>query len=148
MLNLYCKYREVPADSWPPVGTGTFINLALTRCKNQCADFIDYGGEPYIKEKVEYAEVFGEYESGALILVEGFPGTGKTTLTQKIVKDWARGITLKKAKVVLLVPLTMLSLTNKDQTLTDILGQLFHNQKRIQKLLLEEVENCGSVLYH
>ena len=55
------------------------------------------------KEVVEYEEVFREYREGALVLVEGRPGSGKTTLVEgrpgsgkttlvyKVTRDWASG---------------------------------------------------------
>ena len=38
------------------------------------------------KEKIEYKEAFGEYKDRELMLLEGHPGSGKTTLVHKIIK--------------------------------------------------------------
>ena len=35
--------------------------------------------------------MFGKYASGALVLVEGRPGMGKTTLMHKVTRDRATG---------------------------------------------------------
>ena len=64
--------REVPKDSWPPVGNSTFINLVLiklspiSRCDyyTVCGDMDDILES---KEVVEYEEVFREYREGALV---------------------------------------------------------------------------------
>ena len=47
--------------------------------------------------------MFKVYRSSELILVEGRPGSGKTTLVHKTVKDWASGEILCKSKLVFLV---------------------------------------------
>ena len=58
------------------------------------------------KPVVEYDNVFAKYESGALVVVEGRPGSGKTTLAYKIARDWAiKGNVLKYADYVFLLPL-------------------------------------------
>ena len=57
------------------------------------------------KEKIEYSEVFGEYKSSELVLVEGRPGSGKTTLVHKIIKDWTNGLLLREADLVFLITL-------------------------------------------
>ena len=86
LLDLYSVSNEVPSDSWPPSGTRTFINLVLTEFSHEPTDITDYsvtGNADEItaeKEMVEYDEVFGASKSGELILLEGCPGSGKTTL--------------------------------------------------------------------
>ena len=43
------------------------------------------------KDKIDYHQAFGTYESGALVVFEGHPGCGKTTLAHKVTRDWSRG---------------------------------------------------------
>ena len=38
LLNLYSVQSEVPKDSWPPVGTNTFINIVLIKKVGQQSD--------------------------------------------------------------------------------------------------------------
>ena len=52
------------------------------------------------KEKIKYSEVFGEYKSSELVLVEGRPGSGKTTLVHKIIKGWTNDQVLREAYLV------------------------------------------------
>ncbi len=78
LLDLYSRQREVPPDSWPPVGTKSFINLTVVRKQIN---------KDYREANVDYNKVFGEYISGALLVTEGRPGSGKTTLVDKIVRD-------------------------------------------------------------
>ena len=141
LIKLYSKNPEVPRDSWPPKVTTTFINLALITKKNEVTD--DYKSSVRgdvddileTKEKVEFAAVFGEYESGALVLVEGRPGSGKTTLVHKITRDWAtgRGL-LKNTKLVFLIPLRSLANRNTEQ-LSDILDLLYLDKEECEKVV-------------
>ena len=44
------------------------------------------------KANTEYLSVFGPVISGDRILIEGHPGSAKTTLVRKISQDWATGV--------------------------------------------------------
>ena len=75
------------------------------------------------KKEVQFHEIF-EFEKGsseARILIEGRPGSGKTTLMRKISRDWAYGSILTDCAIFILVPLRQLP--NKDEvTLEDLVG--------------------------
>ena len=127
LLTKYSFLQEVP-NSWPPVGTSTFIELALVRdeCNiNKEYDYSVRGDMDDIlekKDKIEYGKLFSEYNKGELILVEGRPGCGKTTLTHKLTRDWARGpYILNGAQLVFLVSLRILAST-KENSLPAILS--------------------------
>ena len=99
LIDRYAAQPEVPEDSWPPVSNNTYINLALIKQGNT-----DKGGE-YArstiqgnmddviadKDSIEYENAFSSLESGTRLLVEGRPGSGKTTLVHKYSRDWAIG---------------------------------------------------------
>ena len=42
LRNFYSKQREVPRNTWPPVGTNTFINLVLIKQSGEIARNYDY----------------------------------------------------------------------------------------------------------
>ena len=70
--------------------------------------------------------MFGTYTSGALLFVEGRPGSGKTTLVHKVIRDWAKSYSvLNGASKVYLISLRLLNCTRKDKELFDIL-RLFY----------------------
>ena len=78
--NVYKVKKEVPENSWLP-SSDKVINLAIIRKgKNGMEEFVytvqgDMDDILEGKEKVEYEEVFGLYESGSLLLaVEGYFG--------------------------------------------------------------------------
>ena len=148
LLNLYSIHREVPPDSWPPVGTKTFINLVLTRSGTEHSDLSNYfirGNADKVtaqKEKVEYEQIFSEYKTGELILVDGRPGSGKTTLVNKIIKDWTKGKVLHKAKLVFLITLRNFNHDTEQETLSGILRPL-HNNDEILRTMSIDVERAN-----
>ena len=74
------------------------------------------------KEQIEFSEVFPESDVplGSRIILQGRPGSGKTTLMNKITQEWSKGKILNNIKVLFLVPLR--SLYGKDDiSLKDIL---------------------------
>ena len=136
---IYLAQPEVPEDSWPPVSSRTYINLALVKQQK-----INYGGEYArftirgdmddilnYKEKIEYKNIFDGLRSGSLFLIEGRPGSGKTTLVHKITRDWASSEVHGPMRLVLLVSLRVLNNWNKPATLEDIL-RLFDFQENQQ----------------
>ena len=137
LLNLYSANRVIPEDTWPPTVSKVFINLALIKSSKDCMDIIDYAirgdADDIISKtvKVEYKEVFGEYNSKELILLEGRPGSGKTTLVHKVIKDWAKGEVLTKAKYLFFVTLRLLNSEGRDETLPDLLGLFYSNNEEL-----------------
>ena len=114
LVDRYCAQPEIPEDSWPPRSSNIYINLALIRQGN-----IEKAGE-YArntiqgdmddvlanKDSIEYEDVFTDLESGTRLLIEGRPGSGKTTLVHKFSQDWGRGkLQLKHIKFLFLVHL-------------------------------------------
>ena len=139
---------EVPTDSWPPVGNSTFINLVLIKQSriSRCDYYTVRGDIDDIlesKEVVEYEEVFREYREGALVLVEGHPGSGKTTLVHKVTRDWATGRkVLQGAKIVFLITLRLLSFSKKDQSLLEVL-EVFYGSEVLRKSVEHDLQECG-----
>ena len=88
---------------------------------------------------VKYEDQFANYEEGALILVEGRPGSGKTTLTHKLTRDWAtRPDVLNGAILVFLVSLRVLCLFKRNITLPSILELFYDDQTKVKEMLERE----------
>ncbi len=137
LLDLYSRQREVPPDSWPPVGTKSFINLTVVR-SNQEQTNKPSGDVNTVKNKVDYNEVFGEYISGALLVTKGRPGSGKTTLVHKIVRDWSKGHALRETKLVFLVTLRIVNRNATQETLSSILKSFYRSEEL--KKVCDEIE--------
>ena len=134
LIKLYSLMEsEVPKDSWPPVGNSAFINLVLIKQKPMSRrDYYTVRGNVddilESKEVVKYEEVFREYREGVLVLVEGRPGSGKTTLVHKVTRDWATGRkVLQEANWVFLITLRLLNFSGKDK-LTDLLNLFYEDE--------------------
>ncbi len=146
LIKRYVKNEEIPKDSWPPVGNSVFIDLALIN--NKKLAYLDYrysvrgDMDDILNSKTifKFQELFSMYKSGALVLLEGRPGSGKTTLTHKIVREWAIGPdVLHGANFVFLISLRILNSTKKDQTLSEILD-IFYNKEHV-KLMVDRLES-------
>ena len=117
--------QEHSTDAWPPLKIVKFIKLALVKEDEQAFHLglqtvqkdIDavYGQ----KSNASYERLFQNINNGTLVLFEGRPGSGKTTLMVRVSCDWGRG-TFLKSKLVLLVRLRHLSKTG-DIYLHDLL---------------------------
>ena len=149
LLKLYSLMEsEVPVDSWPPVGNSTFINLVLIKQSriSRCDYYTVRGDMDDIlesKEVVEYEEVFREYREGALVLVEGRPGSGKTTVVHKVTRDWATGRkVLQGAKMVFLITLRLLNFSGRDRSLLEVL-EVFYDGEVLRKSVEHDLQECG-----
>ena len=150
LIQIYSKQREVPRNTWPPVGTNTFINLVLIKQSGEIARNYDYSVRGDMddivksKETVNYESIFSKYIEGGLILVEGRPGSGKTTLVNKIARDWASGgDILINAKLVFLVPLRILDHEKVGHTLSDLLKSIFWNKSDLESVCSKITEVNG-----
>ena len=150
LRKMYSKQREVPRNTWPPVGTNTFINLVLIKQSGELARNYDYSVrgdmDDIVKRKVrvDYERMFSKYTEGGLILVEGRPGSGKTTLVHKIARDWASGgDILTNAKLVFLVPLRILDHEKVGHTLSDLLESIYWNKSDLESECSKIIELTG-----
>ena len=64
------------------------------------------------KIRLNITEVYKSLKSGQLVLVEGRPGSGKTTFVHKITRDWATK-SGGAIRLLLLVSLRVLNTLNK-----------------------------------
>ena len=127
--NIY-NYRSAE-DDWPiPNSKEPFFNLAIIKSQKIKVNKHIYARETLwgdmddvLKDKdpIKYAEVFHRLESSSRVLIEGRPGCGKTTLVDKICKDWARGEINLGSKLVLKISLrTLLSPVTDTLELEDL----------------------------
>ena len=138
LTSLYSSLSEVPDDSWPLASVKIFIDLVLVRTNRSQHKytnvFIENEMEALLgdKERVGYIDAFSQYECKALVLVEGRPGSGKTTLANRIAKDWADGKVLKNTDRVFLISL------RKDHSKLDLFKMFYHSQSEEFMLNVEQ----------
>ncbi len=154
LISMYLDQPEVPEDTWPPVGSKKFINLALIKQEpinyrkifSQITIRQDLDDIPLDKEKIEYEEILDSLTSRHVLFVEGRPGCGKTTFVHKITQDWA--IKVKNGykgplRLVLLVSLRVLnSIDEPKLDLSDILN-LFKEDFEVSEDLLIKRKGKG-----
>ena len=144
LVSKYSQFTEIPKDTWPPVSTGAFISIALiVGKKTSFTHTISKSIDDILEEKevIEYKKVFGTYTSGALLFVEGRPGSGKTTLVHKVTRDWAKSYSvLKGASKVYFISLRLLNCTRKDKELFDVL-RLFYIDDDDTRAAFKEVKD-------
>ena len=150
LADRYCAQPKIPEDSWPPRGGNTYINLALIKqgsiekageyARNTIqGDMDDIFAN---KDSIEYDDVFTNLESGTRLLIEGRPGSGKTTLVHKFSKDWGRGkLQLRNIKLVFLVHLRGF-FNNPDIRLCDIVQQYYMQES---KHMVDEIVKYSEV---
>ena len=130
LVDRYTAQPEVPVDTWPPKGNVTFINLALIKQDSiqkageygRCTIRGDMDDIIKGKEGITYDEAMGNLSTGARVLIEGRPGSGKTTFVHKFSRDWANEeITIKYVRLLFLIQLRGFS-SDPNIGLHDIIG--------------------------
>ena len=120
LTDFYTSQPEVPEDTWPPVVENTYISLALINQEGihcvgkygRCTIRGDMDDIYADKESTDFVKAFHNLSSGMRMLVEGRPGSGKTTLVHKVSQDWGNGcLKMKCVRLVFLVHLRALSAT-------------------------------------
>ena len=87
------------------------------------------------KESIKYEEVFSNLSSGARLIIEGRPGSGKTTLVHKISHDWAKGeLKFNHCKLLLLIHLRGF-LNDPEVDLEHIIKCYFHHKADVDDIV-------------
>ena len=150
LANFYTCQPAVPEDTWPPVVGSTYISLALIKQKDiHCAG--KYGrctirgdmDDIYADKESTDFKAFHSLRRGMRMLVEGRPGSGKTTLVRKVSQDWGNGcLKMKYVRLVFLVHLRALSATpNID--LSTILNCFYSSDSAKCDILKYAEKHCG-----
>ena len=154
LVDRYSTQPEVPVGSWPPTSTNTCINLALVKQGDIAGEYArktiqgDMDDIMTDKESIEYEAAFTNLESATRLLIEGRPGSGKTTLVHRFSKDWARGnskLNFKNIKLLFLVHLRGF-FNDSNITLRDILKLYYSEEAKIDTIIHEAEANSGEGL--
>ena len=137
---VYRNQPEVREDCWPPVKKTRYINLAMLEnerlgFRSDLARYTVRGSvDDIIKGKtvVSYSHIFEKVTSGSRILLEGRPGSGKTTLMNKISRDWANGEILNEL-VSVLISVQLRQLSSETTVALDAILSIFSPRAEVDE---------------
>ena len=116
--------RQTDDRAWPPVKAMDFVNLSLVKNLTSWRRTVQHSIDDIAGDKthLSYIDLTDTTKCG-LILLQGRPGSGKTTMMTKLSTDWANG-TLQSinSKLLILVYLRQLN-ERKNRTLSTIVQQ-------------------------
>lgn len=123
---LCSSYLKLSIEVWPPIRSVPFVQLALVQPHKEARHIglqtVNGKIDEILGQKVKITldDALAKIEHGSLVLLEGRPGCGKTTLMVKISCEWAKG-NIFLGKLVLLVQLRQLA-GNGNISLRDLIS--------------------------
>ena len=131
LSNLYRSIALSPSASCCGKYVPELVEVAL--------EHVGSGSDAQNIEVVSYDEAFGAHKESDLVLLEGQPGSGLTTLVRSLVKGWASGKLLVGASFVFLLSLQIL-LVKKVKEMSEAL-KLFYNDEDQAKMVAKQLES-------
>ena len=161
------KYKRMPVlpDTWPPplVGQDHFTNLALIEKRNylklpqaKSKHSIEYdyacGNVDNIVERKQAIKLENLFEplpgedstqDQLIILMDGAPGVGKTTISRKICKDWSRDELRAKFYLVIFLPLRELFIACHDDSSFSLSDLLYADDPELKHQVLQYIQRTS-----
>ena len=139
-------YNRPPISKWPPSPGREFISLAIVKgqsCRDEYIGHILRGNVKQVllnKKEIFIEEVFDPVGHQKLVLIEGAPGIGKSTLAWELCRKWEEFSCMQQFSLVVLLRL-------REEIVQQIseISQLFISyESKHKKALVDEVsENQG-----
>ena len=138
---LYSAWSREVKYVWPPTLNVEFVNLELMKQdkipqKRLVEDVVRQSQQGKIssivadsrvrKKMIALEEITNYEEPRKVILIEGAPGIGKTTVASKICQDWAKNMSFTQFSLVLYIPLHVPQLRVAENT-ADLLEYFAEN---------------------
>ena len=143
LLSFYFGHRsDIPYNTWPMKSTKEYIDLSLIEKPGNTCFTVKGDLDDILRREVVFAynKVFMEYEKGKILFLVGRPGSGKTTLTFKLARDWAiNGNVLRHAKMVFYVSFHLLK---TEKSLLSILSYIYGREEELKEML-EDIARSG-----
>ena len=161
------KYMRMPVlpDAWPPplVGQDHFTNLALiekrkylklhqAKSKHSIEYDYAYGNVDNIverKQAIKLENLFdplpGEdsTQDQFIILMDGAPGVGKTTISRKICKDWSRDELRVKFNITIFLPLRELFIAHHGDSRFSLSDLLDADDPELKHQVLQYIQRTS-----
>ena len=145
--DLKAKYKCCPisSDKWPPTPSKEYIKLAVVQGDNSACreDYIgrvlkgNIIGRKNITEEQILDLCVEQVGKGRVIVIEGAPGIGKSTLAWELCRKWEEYASMKAYSLVILLRLREKSVQN----ISDISSLFSAYQKSDKTSLVDEVQN-------
>ena len=112
---------------------GSLADLYLA----QPIDLLPPGNNMCIKNvaSIEYEEIFADLQGGSLLLIEGCPGSGKTSLVHKFSQDWAKNQQKLNACRLLFVVHLRVLLNDPDIQLCDVIKHYYKDASTVDQIV-------------
>ena len=129
---MYLSEPIMQEDPWPPPPSEEFTKLTLIlKTKN--------GNDS--NEQIDLENIFEGLEKPFKILIDGDPGSGKSTLCRKIVHNWSKEQTAQDFNLTVLIPLRDPEIVNSNR-IDDL---FYHDDSDLQMKVVEHVrKNQGA----
>ena len=145
--DLKAKYKCSPisSDKWPPTPSKEYIKLAVVQGDDSACreDYIGHVLEGNIigRENITEEQILDlcvkQVGKGRVIVIEGAPGIGKSTLAWELCRKWEEYASMKAYSLVILLRLREKSVQN----IIDISSLFSAYQKSDKTSLVDEVQN-------
>ncbi len=132
LKEMYLSEPIMQEDPWPPPPSEEFTKLTLiVKTKN--------GDDS--NDKIDLENIFEGLEKPFKILIDGDPGSGKSTLCRKIVHNWSKEIMAQDFILTVFVPLRDPEIVNSNR-IDDL---FYHDDSVLQMKVVEHVrKNQGA----
>ena len=147
--DLKAKYKCSPisSDKWPPTPSREYIRLAVVQGRSACReDYIGHVLQGNIdkvcgRESITEEQILDlcveQVGKGRVIVVEGAPGIGKSTLAWELCRKWEEYASMKAYSLVILLRLR----EKRVQSISDVSSLFYAYDRADQISLVDEVRN-------
>ena len=144
--DLKAKYKCCPisSDKWPPTPSKEYIKLAVVQSHSACReDYIgrvlegNIIGRDNITEEQILDLCVEQVGKGRVIVIEGAPGIGKSTLAWELCRKWEEYASMEAYSLVILLRLR----EERVHNISDLSSLFYAYQKSDKMSLVDEVQN-------
>lgn len=147
----YCKASESSKDEWPPSFNIEYVNLVLVQqkrkpiTKSRADKVIKFATQGQIEcidgKRLSLKDVVTS-DTTRVIIINGAPGVGKTTLVKKLRKEWASGTLLTEFYLTLYIPLREPA-ARLSESIDDLLNYFGEKCNEVDRELIMSKEGAG-----